>query len=154
MAFSVMHCVARTPAAVGKKSNAVRQPRVVSSSPRRVAVSCAAKDELLSLVGDSLASRSEINACILEVEREATPVDLLGTTSLDGEWTMEYIGSLAPGPVPSPTREIALAMYAGGYSPGIFAYEVIGRLPDSVVKVKVCLTRLPLAVVKAVVHGV
>ena len=44
--------------------------------------------------------------------------------------------------VPSPTREIALAMYAGGYSPGIFAYEVIGRLPDSLLTVKVRLKLL------------
>ena len=83
----------RTPNSIARRAR-------VAAAPRRVAVSCAAKDELLSLIDDSLASRSEINACILETEKEAEPVDLLGSTIIDGEWDMKYIGSLAPGAWP------------------------------------------------------
>jgi hypothetical protein len=45
---------------------------------------------------------------------------------LDGEWEVVYSGGVSPGPVLSPTREIALLMYAGGFTPGSFFLSVRG----------------------------
>merc|ERR1712003_11017 len=45
------------------------------------------------------------------------------------------MGGIAPGFVPSPTREIALFMYAGGYTPGRFLFDVSQRLPSSLLEI-------------------
>jgi hypothetical protein len=43
---------------------------------------------------------------------------------LDGEWELIYSGGVSPGPVPFPTRELSLLMYAGGFTPGMFLMSV------------------------------
>jgi len=74
---------------------------------------------------------SQINELLYQLEsRNPT---LYPTTSplLNGEWEFKYIPGIAPGPVPSPTREIALFMYAGGYTPGKFLFDLSKKLPSS-----------------------
>lgn len=43
---------------------------------------------------------------------------------LEGKWRALYLSTPPPGPLPSPTREFALFLYNGGYSPGIFLLDV------------------------------
>jgi len=65
---------------------------------------------------------------------------------LAGKWTIKYSGQVAKGPVDSPTREIALVMYAAGFSYGSAALSLANRLPDNLVQVKTValeITQLP-----------
>lgn len=55
---------------------------------------------------------------------------------LEGEWDLKFVGGVAPGLVNSPTREIALLMYAGGFSPGEFGLSLIEKLPREVAKLE------------------
>lgn len=59
------------------------------------------------------------------------------TTSplLNGDWEFKYLAGIAEGPVASPTREIALLMYAGGYTPGKFLFELSKKLPNSALEI-------------------
>merc|ERR1719310_2562812 len=54
---------------------------------------------------------------------------------LTGKWKIKYTGAVAKGPVDSPTREIALVMYAAGFGPGAGALSIANRLPDDLVQV-------------------
>ena len=49
---------------------------------------------------------------------------------LNGVWDVAFQG-YAPGPLPSPTRPLALALYAGGFTPGIAGLAAARLLPDS-----------------------
>lgn len=55
---------------------------------------------------------------------------------LKGKWSVKYSGQVAKGPVDSPTREIALVMYAAGFGPGAAALSLANRLPNNLVQVK------------------
>jgi len=89
--------------------------------------------ELLDEDSDSV--RVQLNEMLYQLEsRNPTPYP---TTSplLNGEWEFKYLPGIAPGPVPSPTREIAMLMYAGGYTPGKFALDLSKRLPSSLLDI-------------------
>jgi len=90
------------------------------------------KAALLELIDENVAdSRTQINEMLYQLEsRNPT---LYPTTSplLNGDWEFKYLPGIAPGPVPSPTREIAMLMYAGGYTPGKFFFDLSKKLPDS-----------------------
>jgi len=55
---------------------------------------------------------------------------------LEGDWEFKFVGSMAKGILESPTREIALLLYAGGYTPGRFSLDIASRLPKNVVEIK------------------
>lgn len=89
----------------------------------------AAKASLLDFLDDgSLAeevqrpegkpTRGRVDEVIGQLERWSPTPDPVYSELLDGEWTVKYSGSYAPGMLSSPTRELALFLYAGGYSLG------------------------------------
>jgi len=53
---------------------------------------------------------------------------------LDGEWELIYSGGVSPGPVPFPTRELSLLMYAGGFTPGMFLMSVANKVPGGALR--------------------
>jgi hypothetical protein len=55
---------------------------------------------------------------------------------INGVWELRYVGGYAEeGAMPSPTRQLALFLYSGGYSPGIFALNLAQKLPSALVDV-------------------
>ena len=106
-------------------------------------VSVSQEDSLKETLGDLLldspqenaANRVAVNEVLSQLEQlNPTPAPAVSPL-LCGDWDFKYVGTISPGPVPSPTREIALLFYAGGYSPGKFALELAAKLPGQVVKV-------------------
>merc|ERR1712003_115669 len=79
--------------------------------------------------------RMQINEMLYQLE--SRNLTMYPTTSplLNGVWEFKYLPGIAPGFVPSPTREIALFMYAGGYTPGKFLFDVSQRLPSSLLEI-------------------
>ena len=73
---------------------------------------------------DGDASRAAITDLLLALEATNPTEAPTQSKLLTGSWEFAYNGGIAPGPVPSPTRPIALAMYAGGFSPGTFGLAV------------------------------
>ena len=82
------------------------------------------KDELLSVVGaavgDSVSSdlRDEVSELLVKMEAKNPTEEPATSALLNGVWDVAYQG-YAPGPLPSPTRPLALALYAGGFTPGV-----------------------------------
>jgi len=62
--------------------------------------------------------RGRIDEAILELERFNPEDEPSYSELLDGEWNVKYSGSYAPGFLSSPTRELALFLYGGGFSLG------------------------------------
>jgi hypothetical protein len=55
---------------------------------------------------------------------------------LNGVWELRYAaGYSADWTLPSPTRQLALFLYSGGYSPGLFALSLAKQLPAGLVEV-------------------
>lgn len=69
---------------------------------------------------------------------EAAQSQSVSSTSslLEGTWTFVLVGGPPPGLLSSPTREAALLLYAGGFSPGVFGLSLLERLPDSLLSVR------------------
>ena len=57
------------------------------------------------------------------------------SSRLEGEWSFALVLGPPQGVVQSPTRELALLFYAGGFSPGVFGLAVSDRLPDTLLSV-------------------
>ena len=87
-------------------------------------------------VPKSAKNRTTINdvLCLLEQQNPTAAPAVSGM--LNGTWAFKYIGGVADGPVASPTRNIALLMYNGGYSPGKFALDLLTKLPAQAVEVQ------------------
>jgi len=81
-------------------------------------------------------ARSSINEALLKLE--AMNPTLQPTTSplLNGVWSLRYAGGYEDNwALPSPTRQIALFLYSGGYSPGVFALSLASSLPSNLVEI-------------------
>merc|ERR1712174_131269 len=53
----------------------------------------------------------------------------------NGVWTLRYSGGYESNfALPSPTRQAALFLYSGGYSPGLFALSLAQNLPAQLVE--------------------
>ena len=112
-------------------------------APEAPAAAGPPKEALLAKLGSSgkaitsgsKADRVAVSELLPLVEKDNPTVAPASSSKLEGKWRFRYCGSPAPGPVMSPTREIALLMYAGGYSPGLFGYDVAAKLPSSLVDV-------------------
>jgi hypothetical protein len=50
-------------------------------------------------------------------------------------WDLQYSGGYAEGKLQSPTRQIALFLYAGGYSPALFGLTLASMLPASLLEI-------------------
>lgn len=102
-----------------------------------VAKAMVKEDLMLGLSGDVTPTTSDrllVNEYLPRLEGNNPTATPAYSDSIQGEWEMLYSGSVSPGVVPSPTREIALAMYAGGFSPASFVYQVANRLPKEFVQ--------------------
>lgn len=63
-------------------------------------------------------TRGRLDEAIVELERLTPTWDPVYSDLIDGKWTVKYSGSFAPGLLSSPTRELALFLYSGGFSAG------------------------------------
>jgi len=107
----------------------------------RLRASEADKDDLLATVVDGPATsvsnskRIVVNELLLKHEA-ANPTEApAASDSLNGVWELVYSGGYSQGLLQSPTRQIALFLYAGGYAPGQFLLQAAGALPESILSV-------------------
>lgn len=98
----------------------------------RAAVATDAKDQLKLEIASGK-NRTVINELLLQLEGANPTPTPTRSELLTGDWQFAYNAGVAPGPVPSPTRPLALAMYAGGFSPGTFGLAVADMLPKELV---------------------
>lgn len=93
----------------------------------------AAKDYLLSLMLDGLSvdsgTRNEMNEALLRLEKGNPTEQPTYSRLLNGVWELKFAGAPGPGLLDSPTREIALALYATGYSAGSLL-QGLSKLPS------------------------
>mmetsp|Transcript_32499 Transcript_32499/g.71028 ORF Transcript_32499/g.71028 Transcript_32499/m.71028 type:complete len:279 (-) Transcript_32499:261-1097(-) len=98
----------------------------------------AMKDDFLGKLSREINSTAEdrllVSETLPKVEASNPTTNPAYSTLLDGEWELIYSGGVSPGPVPSPTREIALLMYAGGFTPGMFLMSVASKMPGEVLR--------------------
>jgi len=80
--------------------------------------------------------RSRINEELIKLEALNPTENPTMSNMLNGVWTLRYSGGYASDwALPSPTRQIALFLYSGGYSPGLFLLTLAQQLPQSLVDV-------------------
>lgn len=88
-----------------------------------------AKEQLLSLLEDEALAeevmspegkplRGRVDETLARLERSNPTPEPVYSDLLDGAWQVKLSGTYAPGLLQSPTRELALFLYAGGFSPG------------------------------------
>mmetsp|Transcript_22960 Transcript_22960/g.35371 ORF Transcript_22960/g.35371 Transcript_22960/m.35371 type:complete len:266 (-) Transcript_22960:209-1006(-) len=79
-------------------------------------------------------TRASINEALLKLEGMNPTEEPSTSNLLNGVWTLKYAGGYATEwAVPSPTRDIALFVYDGGLSPGLFALSLAQKLPSQFV---------------------
>lgn len=84
----------------------------------------------------SESDRSAINEALLKLEALNPTKEPAMSSLLNGEWELRYAGGYSSeGALASPTRQLALFLYSGGYSPGLFALSLAQKLPSSLVSV-------------------
>jgi len=88
-----------------------------------------------SLSGEVAAyERAAINEAILRLEALNPTPDPVYSPLLNGVWTLRYAGAYSESKLLSPTRDLALFLYSGGYSPGLFALNLAQKLPAPLVE--------------------
>jgi hypothetical protein len=94
-------------------------------------------DLMPSSLGEATSEeRTAINEALYKLE--ALNPTKMPTTSplLNGVWELRYVGGYTSDwALPSPTRQLALFLYSGGYSPGVFALSLAQKLPAGLVDV-------------------
>jgi len=86
--------------------------------------------------GISSETRAAINEALLKLESLNPTKSPTVSPLLNGVWSLRYAsGYASEGALPSPTRDIALFLYSGGYSPGIFALSLAQKIPAAFVDV-------------------
>lgn len=78
--------------------------------------------------------RASINEAILKLEALNPTEDPVYSPLLNGVWNLRYAGGYSEPKIPSPTRDLALFLYSGGYSPGLFALSLAQKLPAALVE--------------------
>lgn len=95
-------------------------------------------DLMANLAGGSSVSTAKrviVNELLLKLEA-ANPTAAPATSPLlNGAWDLAYYGGFAEGIVQSPTRQLALFLYAGGYAPTNFGLNLAELLPNSLIDV-------------------
>lgn len=88
------------------------------------------------VVSISKEARSSINEALLKLEAMNPTPQPTTSSLLNGVWSLRYAGGYdEEWALPSPTRQIALFLYSGGYSPGLFALSLASTLPSNLVEV-------------------
>lgn len=81
------------------------------------------------------AKRADINEALLRLEQMNPTEEAAFSPLLNGVWTLRYAGGYSnEWALPSPTRQLALFLYSGGYSPGLFALSLAQKLPKALVE--------------------
>ena len=81
-------------------------------------------------------TRAKINEALLKLECMNPTDDPTSSALLNGVWSLKYAGGYDDEwALNSPTRQIALFLYSGGYSPGLFALSLANSLPTALVEV-------------------
>lgn len=81
------------------------------------------------------ATRASINEALIKLEALNPTEDPTTSSLLNGVWKLKYSGGYASDwALPSPTRGIALFLYDGGLSPGLFALSLAQKLPSQFVE--------------------
>ena len=79
--------------------------------------------------------RSAINEALYKLEALNPTDSPAASPLLNGVWELRYCGGYTDEwALPSPTRQAALFLYDGGYSPGMFAYTLAQSLPKQLVE--------------------
>jgi hypothetical protein len=79
-------------------------------------------------------TRSKINEALLKLESMNPTAQPTQSPLFNGVWKLRYAGGYSDEwTLPSPTRDIALFLYAGGYGPGLFALTLASKLPKALV---------------------
>lgn len=88
------------------------------------------------ITGDiSSSTRAEINEAILKLEAVNPTDEPAYSPLINGVWALRYAGGYSSDwALASPTRQIALFLYSGGYSPGLFALGLAQKLPSQLVE--------------------
>jgi len=94
-------------------------------------------DDLPSSLGDvDNDIRTRINEELIKLEALNPTESPAMSNLLNGVWILRYSGGYASDwTLPSPTRQIALFLYSGGYSPGLFLLTLAKQLPESLVDI-------------------
>jgi len=93
-------------------------------------------DSLVSGAGLSKDARAKINEALLNLEAMNPTKNPTSSPLINGVWSLLYAAGYSPEwALPSPTRDLALFLYSGGYSPGLFALSVAQKLPAALVEV-------------------
>lgn len=93
-------------------------------------------DSLVSGAGLSKDARAKINEALLNLEAMNPTKNPTSSPLINGVWSLRYAAGYSPEwALPSPTRDLALFLYSGGYSPGLFALSVAQKLPAALVEV-------------------
>mmetsp|Transcript_27753 Transcript_27753/g.59324 ORF Transcript_27753/g.59324 Transcript_27753/m.59324 type:complete len:320 (+) Transcript_27753:133-1092(+) len=80
--------------------------------------------------------RAEINEVLLKLEALNPTPQPATSPLLNGVWDLSYAGLYSSkGSLLSPTRQLALFLYSGGYSPGLFALQLAKELPSNLVDI-------------------
>lgn len=81
-------------------------------------------------------NRAAINEVLLKLEAVNPTESPAMSVKLNGVWELRYAaGYDSDWSLPSPTRQLALFLYSGGYSPGLFALTLAKQLPSQIVDV-------------------
>lgn len=86
----------------------------------------------------STETRAAINEALYQLEKLNPTKEPTVSPLINGVWDLRYAGGYSPeGALASPTRQLALFLYSGGYSPGLFILSTLQRLvPGGLVELK------------------
>lgn len=80
--------------------------------------------------------RAEINEVLLKLEALNPTSQPAMSPLLNGIWVLNYAGLYSSeGSLTSPTRQLALFLYSGGYSPGLFALQLAKQIPSNLLEI-------------------
>jgi hypothetical protein len=89
-----------------------------------------------SLSETSSETRAKINEALYKLEKLNPCKEPTLSPLLNGVWQLKYVGGYSPEwTLPLPTRQLALFLYSGGYSPGIFCLQLAQKLPAGLLDV-------------------
>lgn len=97
---------------------------------------------LLNIVPTALgemsdSKRATINEVILKLESLNPTENPAKSSLINGVWELRYAaGYTSDWALASPTRQLALFLYSGGYSPGLFALGLAKQLPSSLMDIQ------------------
>ena len=81
-------------------------------------------------------TRTAINEALYKLEALNPTKEPTLSPLLNGVWELRYVGGYTPDwAMPSPTRQLALFLYSGGYSPGVFALSLAQKIPAALVDI-------------------